>query len=198
MLVVRDKTKLDLLKRPSKTMAYLFSMSVYDVGQITLEVSRSGANALVSWSTLTYFGTQGFQSLLAHMLSMQVELRKLINEHKNWIVVNPDNFGLVTLFRMYPVGVNAAEEFAKEDKSGTEDSLLNLNAYQFNVYKYLYFKRMREAAPALGYTSNFRTNDQKAPLSCLKTYPTSVFLEKQHLHRVIAELEQAEKNLTTM
>ena len=46
------------------------------------------------------------QALLGHLVTMAEELREQLEGHTATTVLNGDNFGPVTLFRVYPDGVD--------------------------------------------------------------------------------------------
>ena len=69
---------------------------------------------MAGWATLKYFGYEGFQTILGGILEMQHYLREKFTEYDDIICVNPDDYGLVTLFRVYPKETKAREQYQKE------------------------------------------------------------------------------------
>jgi glutamate/tyrosine decarboxylase-like PLP-dependent enzyme len=57
---------------------YLQEHTTYNPGNYTLEVSRSSSYAMACWTTLKYFGHEGFQAVLGGILEVQHVLRKRI------------------------------------------------------------------------------------------------------------------------
>jgi len=54
------------------------------------------------------------QAILGGILETKFFLFDLINRHEDMVCVNPADSALVTLFRVYPRGVDADVQFAKE------------------------------------------------------------------------------------
>ena len=101
-----------LLERP--TPAYLQDRTPYNPFKFTLETSRTGAYSIAAWATLRLFGREGFQVMLGRIIEVEVFFRQLLARDKNLVCVNPDNYGFVTLFRVYPKHVDAAAQYAME------------------------------------------------------------------------------------
>ncbi|MEK8126680.1 pyridoxal-dependent decarboxylase [Paenibacillus filicis] len=68
----------------------------------TLECSRM-ASSISIYSALLAFGMQGYQRLLAQLVEVNLAFREaLIRQIPQIEIANPDNPGIVTLFRIYP------------------------------------------------------------------------------------------------
>ncbi|NPC91484.1 aspartate aminotransferase family protein [Bacillus sp. WMMC1349] len=81
----------------------------------TLECSRM-ASSISMYSALMAFGREGYQKLFGQFLEVNFHFRKQLKERiPQAEIMNPDNYGMSTLFRIYPQG---APRFA-EEISGT-------------------------------------------------------------------------------
>ncbi|EFC39212.1 predicted protein [Naegleria gruberi] len=167
------------LSRPKDFAQYLYNFSVYKPGTYTLECSRA-ASCLAAFSTIHLFGVEGYQSLIAHLISVQHALRTNLTEQmKNVAIVNDLDNGFVSLFRVYPQGVDAKKEFEKELNGQLSDDEINkYNEYQKHIANVLHLKRVQEDGPALSYTRCFRKNKNGCPISALKVFPMSPFCSK--------------------
>ena len=87
-------------------MPYLFQTGEPHPGVFTLETSRSGGGVLSALGSLLLLGKSGLRVLLGHMVEMAELLREHLDGHQMTTVMNGDNFGTVTLFRVYPDGVD--------------------------------------------------------------------------------------------
>lgn len=77
----------------------------------TLECSRM-ASSISMYSALMAFGREGYQKLLGQFLEVNLHFREqLIRRIPQADIMNPDNHGMSTLFRIYPEG---APRFADE------------------------------------------------------------------------------------
>ncbi|KAF0976316.1 hypothetical protein FDP41_004622 [Naegleria fowleri] len=166
------------LSRPKEFMYYLYNFSVYKPGCYTLECSRP-AMCLSAYSTLLLFGIEGYQSMIAHLVSVQHALRTALSEFENIVIVNDLDNGFVTLFRVYPEGINAKEQYKKEFEESDATVVNKSNDYQKHIANILHLKRIEEDGPALSYTRNFRKNKHGLALSAIKAFPMSPFCTEE-------------------
>jgi glutamate/tyrosine decarboxylase-like PLP-dependent enzyme len=188
LFMVKDYAKFTkFLDRPSP--AYLQEVTPYNPLQFTLETSRNGASSMAAWATLRLFGREGFQVMLGRIIEVGLFLRELFARDNNIVCVNPDNYGFVTLFRVYPSHINAEEQYEKElnDPQYRED-LRVYNLLQQRVANKL-FEMLRdpnqkvsgwENPPILGFTSGYRPPayvpdeiDHRYCIYALKAFPMS-------------------------
>ena len=106
LFLARDEADLELLVRGRADMPYLFQTGEPHPGVFTLETSRSGGGVLSALGSLLLLGKSGLRVLLGHMVEMAELLREHLDGHQMTTVMNGDNFGTVTLFRVYPDGVD--------------------------------------------------------------------------------------------
>jgi len=104
--------------------AYLQVRTPYNPMYYTLEVSRTSSGSLAAWATLKYFGMDGMRSILGGILENKYVVYDLIAKKSDMVCVNPDDSGLITLFRVYPEGVDAKKQFERElnEPDGRADS----------------------------------------------------------------------------
>ena len=62
--------------------------------------------SMAALANLLLLGKDGLRTLIGHAVEMAEVLRELIVSRPELTVVNDDNFGPVTLFRVYPAGVD--------------------------------------------------------------------------------------------
>lgn len=192
-----------LMSRPGSD--YLQERTTYNPGNYTLEVSRSGAYAMAGWATLKYFGHEGFQAVLGGILEVQQELRERINLEADMVCVNPDDNGFVTLFRIYPKGVNASVQYAKElSWPDCEDQLMKHNRLQEKVADTLWnwYKEGKVIDGCqLTYTSlstgfrpteyNRDESDPNAMIYALKSFPMNVFIDADSMDTLVKVVKAA-------
>jgi glutamate/tyrosine decarboxylase-like PLP-dependent enzyme len=171
---VRDEKTFDLLKSPAGGVSYLFHNpnNIYYPGKYTLETSRGASTALIAWSHLKYFGLEGFQVMIGHLIELQQSLRDELEFHQNIVVVNNDSYGAVTLFRVYPKWMDASLQYQNEfHKDKYSDELGKYNQFQMDVYKELLAQQeVDNPAPALSITTKFRLTPYGKPVVALKAY----------------------------
>ena len=155
-----------------------------------MEVSRSAAGSLAGWATMKYLGVKGFQSILGGILEVRYYLQTLIDEHPQMVMADADDDGFITLFRVYPEGVDADSQFNKEltDKNYRGD-LIKYNQFTEAIGEklfnwYLSGKQINgKYTPHMAYSTGFRNadynpdgTDPEAVIYALKCYPMNVFV----------------------
>src|SRR5262249_8576803 len=108
LFLARDERDLTRIARGAEAMAYLFQSAHYHAGQFKLETPRSGSGPLAARANLLLFGKNGLRSLLGHLVMMAEALREQLEAHPATRVLNAGNFGPVTLFRVYPDGIDTS------------------------------------------------------------------------------------------
>ncbi|MBN1236270.1 MAG: hypothetical protein JW999_09530 [Methanotrichaceae archaeon] len=198
LFVYKDRVEFEyLMRRPGSQ--YLQERTSYNPGLYTLDVSRSGSYAMAGWATLKYFGYEGFQAILGGILEMQNYLRQMFTDYHEIVCVNPDDYGLVTLFRVYPKGTNTREQYEKElSDPRAKDELKRNNELQQKVADKLWNwfrtgdKHQDCFAPYISYTSGFRPTkynpakkDPDAVIYALKSFPMNVNINPDSIQTLI-------------
>lgn len=186
----RDSEEFESLLRRGGD-AYLQPRTPYNPMDYTLEVSRTASGSLAGWATLKYFGLEGMQAILGGILETRLVLTDLLAAAPDLVCVNPDDSGLVTLFRVYPQGVDAAAQFERElHEPQARGELLATNRLTEAVGNLL-FEWYRtghlhegQPTPHLSFTTGFRNTtynrdgtDPEAVVYALKSFPMNVFVD---------------------
>lgn len=170
--------------------SYLQVRTPYNPMYYTLEVSRTASGSLAGWATLKYFGKEGMQSVLGGILETKYRLYDLLKTHKDMICANPDDTGLITLFRVYPKGTDAKTQFHKElNDKGSRADLLKHNKLTHDVGDKLFewFRAGKKIdgkyTPYMSFSTGFRNaeynrdgTDEVAVVYALKSFPMNVFV----------------------
>ena len=179
--------------------AYLQPRSPYNPLNYTLEVSRAATGSLAGWATLKFFGHEGFQSVLGGILENKVYLRNQIAKHIEMVCVNPSDYGLATLVRIYPEGIDAQVQFNRELRDpGSREDLIKHNKLTHAIGDTLYewFRSGKiidgHCTPYLSYSTGFRTaeynrdmNDHDAVIYAIKMFPMNVFITPEVMDHVL-------------
>lgn len=195
LFLVRDRNDLRHLARGREEMPYLFQSGERHPGLFTLETSRSGSAILSALANLLWFGKDGLRALLGHLVEMAELLREHFEGHATTTVLNSDNLGTVTLFRVYPDGVDTwtVPERERTDAS-LRDDLLRHNEYNREIYRYLHDKAMSGQGVLLSMTDCYRHTDYGEPIVALKSYILSPFVDEEHVQMIVdSVLEAREK-----
>ena len=188
--------------------AYLQARTPYNPMYYTLEVSRTASGSLAGWATLKYFGMEGMQAILGGILESKYYLSDLVNTQTDMVSVNPDDTGLITLFRVYPQGVDAKAQFHKELNDRSHRAALikhNLLTEAVGDKLFEWFRAGKKLdgkyTPYMSFSTGFRNatynregTDAEAVVYALKSFPMNVFgspeLMKWVLHCVHAARDE--------
>lgn len=196
--VYKDAAEFENIMRRG-SYAYLQEVTPYNPMYYTLEVSRSAAGSLAGWATMKYLGVKGFQSILGGILEVRYYLQTLIDEHPQMVMADADDDGFITLFRIYPEGVDADSQFNKEltDKNYRGD-LIKYNQFTQAIGEklfdwYLSGKQINgKYTPHMAYSTGFRNadynpagTDPEAVVYALKCYPMNVFVTPDIMNHVM-------------
>lgn len=170
---------------------YLQFSTSYNPFIFTLETSRGAAGACAGWASMKFFGYEGYQVMLGRIIEITIFFRKLLQKEKNIVCVNPDNYGFVNLFRVYPKHIDAYLEYEKElNNPEHREALCAYNRLQVKIANKL-FAMLREpdqkipgweSPPYTSLTRGYRAptyapNEQNTDylVYALKAFPMSPF-----------------------
>jgi L-2,4-diaminobutyrate decarboxylase len=175
LFLVQDRQDLSLLSRHPEEMPYLYQFGAYKPGIYTLECSRPGSGALAAYANIRLLGKQGYRVLIGHNVEMAEMLRERLEAHPFIQVVNHRNFGSVTLFRVYPPGVEARATFPKEMRDPAYREQLEFhNFYNRRIFQLIHDRAMRGEGVLLSWTDASRHADYGGetgpPVAALKSF----------------------------
>ena len=194
LFLVRDRADLQLLVRGRDEMPYLFQSGERHPGVFTLETSRSGSGVLAAYANLHLFGRTGLRVLLGHLVEMAESLREHLEGHDSMTVLNNDGVGTVTVFRVYPDGVDTwtIKERERTDPAAREE-LLRHNDYNRKLFRYLYDRAMRGEGVHISMTDCYRETDYGEPMVGLKSFMLSPFIEQRHVQGLVDDVLAARR-----
>lgn len=193
---VKDAQDLQILARDQATTPYLFQSGEYNPGRFTLETSRSGTGPMAALGTLQLLGKTGLRTLLGHIVTMAETLRNRLSAHPSISVMNAENYGPVTLFRVYPDSVDTFEFPKLEQTNADYAPLLHAyNAYNRRIFQIVHAEAMRGDGVVLSMTDRFRETDYGQPVVALKSYIMSPFSAPEYIHAVIDSIERARQQV---
>ncbi|MSR57000.1 MAG: aspartate aminotransferase family protein [Planctomycetaceae bacterium] len=192
LVLMRQGADFQKIARSPETMPYLFHDGDYHPGQFTLETTRSGGGPLAALANLSLFGKNGLRALLGHLVSMAENLREHLEGHFATHVLNGGNLGPVTLFRVYPDGVDT---FTFPQKERTDpacrDALQRHNAYNRRIFELIQQEALQGRGVVISMTDCYRETDYGEPIVALKSYIMSPFSEEQHVEYVLESIWRA-------
>ena len=145
------------------------------------------------------------QAILGGIMETKHYLRNLIAAESDMVCVNPDDTGLITLYRIYPKGTNAKVQFQKEltNPAGRAD-LVKHNLLTEAIGNKL-FEWIRDGkkvdgkfTPWMSFSTGFRVaeynRDEKDPeevVFALKSFPMNVFVTPESMKHVLRCVQAA-------
>ena len=198
LFLVKDSADLELISRKQSDTPYLFHDGHYHPGRYTLETSRAGSAPMSALANLRLFGKNGLRALLGHVVSMAEVLREQLEGHAATTVVNRGNFGPVTLFRVYPDGVDTFGVTEREQQDVSYRDQLRLhNDYNRRVYQLVQADALQGEGVVISLTDCYRESDYGEPMVALKSYLLSPFAEEQYIDAVIESLWKARAQIAS-
>jgi glutamate/tyrosine decarboxylase-like PLP-dependent enzyme len=163
----------------------------------TLETSRPGTGVLAALANLKLFGKEGLRVILGHIVEMTQLLREHLESHECTTVLNRDNFGTVTLFRVYPEGVDTFQIKEKEmHDSSFREILLQHNQYNRKIFDFVHQEGMAGRGVMLSLTDCYCQTDYGEPIVALKSFILSPFVDEDNVETVVDKVLEARKVLT--
>ncbi len=193
---VKHAADLHRLSRDQTTTPYLFQSGEYNPGRFTLETSRSGSGPMAALGALQLLGKTGLRTLLGHLVTMAETLRNRLSAQASISVMNAENFGPVTLFRVYPDDVDTFE-FPKLEQTNASyaPQLQRYNEYNRRIFQIVHAEAIRGDGVVLSMTDRFRETDYGQPVVALKSYIMSPFSDQQYVQAVIDSVERARQQI---
>ena len=196
LFLVRDQADLRRLVRGRADMPYLFQSGEHHPGLFSLETSRGGGGVLAALASLRLLGKTGLRTLLGHLVEMAELLREHLEGHRMTTVLNGENFGTVTLFRVYPDDVDtwSIKERERTDPAA-RDLLLAYNDYNRRIYRYLHDDALAGRGVLISMTECYRHTDYHEPIVALKVYVLSPFVDEADVELLVAKVLEARRHV---
>jgi hypothetical protein len=123
---------------------------------------------------------------------MAESLREHLEGHDSTTVLNSDNVGTVTAFRVYPDGVDTwtIKDRERTDPAAREE-LLRHNEYNRRIFRQMYDRAMRGEGVHISMTDCYREADYGEPMVGLKSFILSPFTDEQHVRDLVQNILDA-------
>jgi glutamate/tyrosine decarboxylase-like PLP-dependent enzyme len=192
-----------ILRRPESP--YLQPRSPYNPLDYTLEVSRPATGSLAGWATLKYLGYEGFHAVLGGILETKLYLRHLLDREPFMACANPEDYGLCTLLRVYPRGIDGNAQFERElTVRASRGELIRHNQLTRAIGDLLWewFRAGKVIdglhTPYMSFSTGFRVTeynrdaaDPEAVVFALKIFPMNVHIEPKLMRHVLNTVSAA-------
>lgn len=192
LVLVKERADLQLLRRDPRQMPYLYHFGDHRPGMYTLETSRAGTGPLAALANFRFLGKQGLRVALGHLVEMTQLLREHLEGHEAITVLNRDNFGTVTLFRVYPPDVDTFAIKRQEfDDPAYRETLLAHNDYNRKIFDYVHAEAMAGRGVVISSTDCYRHTQYQEPIVALKSFIVSPFVDAGDVEVVVAKVLEA-------
>ena len=196
LVLMKNREDMQLVTRRAEQMPYLYHFGDYRPGMYTLETSRAGTGPLAALANYRLFGEQGLQVVVGHIVEMAQLLREHLEGHEGTTVLNRDNFGTVTLFRAYPLGVDTFAIKRQEfEDPAYRDTLLAHNEYNREIFQYVHSEAMAGRGVVISSTECYRRTSYQEPIFALKSYILSPFVDEHDIEVVVAKVLEAREKV---
>jgi glutamate/tyrosine decarboxylase-like PLP-dependent enzyme len=196
LFLLKDGADFDLLTRAAQHMPYLYHFGTHRPGMFTLESSRAGTGALAALANLRLFGKDGLRATLGHIVEMTQLLREHLDGHAATTVLNRDNFGTVTLFRVYPEGVDTFTIKDQEfDDPAYRDLLLKHNEYNRRIAAYVHTEALAGHGVVISLTDCYRRTSYGEPIVALKSFILSPFVDEENVEVLVRKVLEAREHV---
>ncbi|MBT3405276.1 hypothetical protein HN832_04850 [archaeon] len=163
-----------------------FNHGGYKPGQYSLETSRPATGIVSAYATLNTLGVDGISSILANYLYISEDLRSRIERTDNLFNLNKDSNGWATFFSV----TNRGDSFASIYHNRNDSEVLSQNRVQKKFYSYLERKYYNKLPWFIGFNRCYKKNVNGCPISCLKWYPMSPYLNIKSNQKFIRWIEK--------
>ncbi|MGV2340010.1 MAG UNVERIFIED_CONTAM: pyridoxal-dependent decarboxylase [Planctomycetaceae bacterium] len=191
-ILVQDAADLRLLSRDQQLTPYLFQSGTWNPGRFSLETSRSGCGTNVRPRSFVAAGSPGpavapgTPRHHGRNHALPAVCTPCIS------VMNPDNFGPVTLFRVYPDQIDTFEFPRREQtESRLTARLQAINDYNRRIFHRVQTEALQGEGVVISMTDRFRESDAGAPIVALKSYIMSPFSDSQYVQAVVDSIDRA-------
>jgi glutamate/tyrosine decarboxylase-like PLP-dependent enzyme len=197
LFLTKSGDDLALVARDSEAMPYLFKSGEYHPGKYTLETSRSGAGPMAALGNLLLLGRDGLQALLGHLVTMAESLAEHLEGHAATTVLNSENFGPVTLFRVYPSEIDTFTISKREMTDPTARGILQKNnEYNRRIFAEIQAEALQGRGVILSLTDCYRKTDYGEPVVALKSYIMSPFSDEEYVAAVLESVCKARETVS--
>ena len=196
LVLFKNRDDLALIHRPQEQMPYLYQFGAHRPGMYTVETSRAGGGILAALANMKLFGKQGLQVIIGHIVEMSQLLREHLEGNDSTTVLNRENFGPVTLFRVYPRGIDTFRiKEAESTDVAYRETLQSHNEYNRKVFQYVHQEAMDGRGAVLSLTDCYRTSDYGEPIVALKSFILSPFVDEEGIEVVVQKVLEARNRI---
>jgi len=196
LVLCKDRQDLSLVSRDKEAMPHLFHFGSHHPGIFTMESSRSSGAVLAALANIIFFGKEGFRAILGHIVSVAEVLRDYLEKTPHTALVNDYNYGPVTLFRVYPEGIDAKTTFRLEKAGASAAGGLKANN-DYNRKIFAALRRQMEGGEgvAVSITESCRPAPDGTPILAIKSFVMSPFAGDEAMKRLMTGIEDARRDV---
>lgn len=185
LVLFRDRADRERIGRSRESMPYLYQSGRHHPGMFTLETTRNGMGPMAALANLLLLGKHGLRTLLGHAVEMAEVLREGLESHPDLTVVNGQNVGPVTLFRVYPPGTDTFTIKQRETgDAGFQTQVAEINQLNRRVFEHMRADALAGHGVLLSMTDCYRHSEFGTPIAALKSYVLSPFSDAEQMRSI--------------
>ena len=198
--LVKNRSDLEPLYRKQDDMPYLYQFGEYHPGMFTLECSRAADGPMAALANLRLLGREGYRVIIGHVVEMAEILRERFESFNFIHVLNDYNLGPVTLFRVYPEGIDDATMFYSKEVSdpGFSEILKKHNKYNRAIFEFTHNEAMLGRGVTLSLTECYRkttySEPEEIPILAIKSFIMSPFTDENAIQTVADKVLEAREH----
>ncbi len=193
MALVRRREDLELLRGSKENIPHLYAPdTVYHPGHYTLETSRSGADALAPWVTLTALGLDGLRALWGNALAVGHAIAAALVATPGFAVANENRFGADVLFRAYPPTLHAPSAAAAERRDLVLRDRVNAYNEQFASWVGANMED-RPDGVAVSHSRSVTFDSEHRPISGIRVYLVTPHATEENARRLVRRIADAKR-----
>lgn len=187
LFIAKDRNDFNYISKKKIPSIEKLKYGNYNPYDFTLELSRSSIGAVTALTSIKSLGIEGFQYIFKNLLTSTIKFKELIKKNQHILILNEDSQGFATLFLLIPndITINSIDDIKKL----TAEQINYIKHYNTNFSSYLLEKSLRNEI-SFYFTSSrsYVVPGTNICIGALKSYPTSVFLNKKHVEQITESL----------
>lgn len=180
LFMVKNRNDFNLISKKEMPSIKDLKYGNYDPYDFTLELSRSSTGAVSALTSLKSLGIEGFQYILATLLTSTTRFKNIIKKHQNIFLLNENSQGFATLFLLLPD--NICIKHFDDIKALSQKQVSFIKQYNIDFSNYLLEKCLKNEI-TFYFTSSrsYTVPGTNIAIGAMKSYPTSVFLDNEQI-----------------
>lgn len=183
LFVVKDKRELHSIFKENMSAEERKIYGNNFLQHHTIEHSRTADSIFSAWTVLQSIGIDGFQKYIANLISVANIFRKELPKY-GYDCLNKYSLAFATAFFPHYNGLSIEDVKSCKDNVNIE----LVNDYVYNLFEFIYKGKHDYNKYILGFLPKCETNIEQKPISGLRIFPMSVYIDEKRAEEMCKEL----------